>query len=172
MRLLRTAALLLACFVFATAQDSKLVSEYDRFKDLTTVASQYEHIRFSNAPSVRFVQLRAVFNHKGKTLRTPPAKVTFGFMVTSYEWQFKHTERPSFIVLVDDKKIFDGNAETIDFTVGSGYVMETEAIELEREIVKQMASAKTVEIQLGTLEMSLTSANQQSLREIIAKSQP
>lgn len=168
---MKVIALTLLLLVFP--QDApRTSSQYDRFKDVTTIASEYEHVRFSNARDVRFVQFRCVVTHKGQTLKVPPVKMTFGFMVTSYEWQFKHSQRPSLIILVNGKNILDGNAETLDSRASAGYVVEVQAVELERDIVKQMANAKTVEIQIGTLELSLTSANQQTLRDLIAKSQP
>lgn len=164
--------LVLLVLLCVLPQDSKLTTEYDRFKDLTTVANQYEYVRFSKAPNVKFVQFRCTFNYKGRELRTPPDKLGLGFAVFSYEWQFETNTQPSLIILVDDRKIYDGDGERISFGADPGYVYEIVGIKIDRLIVKQMAEAKTVEIQIGTLEVSLTSANQQSLRDIIAKSQP
>lgn len=143
--------------------------EYDRFKNTTTLSTPYEFIRFDAAANreIRSVQMRWITSYRGQVLKESPRLVTVGFSFISYEWQFIRSTQPSFIILVDGKKILDGNVSHIASDPKTGYVSEIYAAQIDLSLAKQIAEAKVAEIQIGTVELSVTPNAQSSLRELL-----
>lgn len=165
--------LILVCVAGYAQQPAALESNYDRFKGVTTINSPYEYIRFdTNNRNIRSVQMKLIASFKGSALRDQVQKFTVGFYFMSHEWQFRPRNESSLIILCDDKKVLDGSASLIDSSVQAGYAIEIYAAEVDRELLQQMSRAKAVALQIGTVELALTPANQSTLAEILKRTQP
>lgn len=169
MRLLRIAALLLACFVFATAQDSlseraktfrnseKFEVSYDRFKHQTRITVDGLILKAKPRLEMRF--------HAHFTGVRP-------YYARSMVLTFYTTENPSrFRYHRELEIITDGKRSRFEKGTWLGRRMpipnETLTFAITLEEAREMARADLTEIRVSMVEVVLTSEHKEALRDFL-----
>lgn len=147
-------------------KDIKIKSEYDRFKDITSVVLLSMKI---DAPFTRpngWLGVSAIFQVSGQQ-RTKPQNVIISFEKASTVASFANPPDRNLILLVDGKRLTVG-ATDYDFKIVSDYVI-TEYVYavLPYEVFSQIASAQKVEAQLGRYEFELSPSHLEGFRTLM-----
>ncbi len=145
------------CSIIAQEQPNSLppkidiTTEYDRFKDVTTVSVKPQVVTLTNAgQQVRHLTIGALFGYPGRELHTRPSSIFLTFGVISDTFTVSRDYKPSLIVLADGKKAFEGLASNTDRgALESGRVFEVFAAEVSVSMLEKIAAAKLVEMQLA-----------------------
>ena len=148
----------------AYKHDLTIDSKYDKVRDVTTVTVEQQFADLNKTPNY----LYASFSFPGTTPR-PPATVHIEFTSTSDTWQFLSTKSVSW--LIDDTKRYTA-AGNHDGTVGSGYVIETEVINIPLADFLDLANAKKVDVALASFQFSLSAKQLEGLKDFASRMNP
>ncbi len=139
--------------------DRRYMIQYDKFEDRTLVRALGFNLVSTMAGAMSIIArggmgaqptmifLGAGFMFSGDTLKETPNDYFILFDYSGAEWQFLKTSK--LIALVDGERIQFGEGEALR-DVGRGGVSEKIGFKVSREQLQKLASAKTVEIKIGT----------------------
>lgn len=148
-------------------------TEYDRFKDVTTVVLKPQHVRVtSKNREVSFVTISAVFSFPEKEQARPVESLKLAVSVYSYDWVFLNNRSPRLIALVDNKKAFDVIAPRVDGKTVADIVAEVMIATLTRAELQKLINGKAVSVQVGEVEFDLTASNLADLRDFAFRLSP
>jgi hypothetical protein len=148
-------------------------TEYDRFKDVTTVVLKPEHVRVtSKNREVSFVTISAVFSFPGKEHARPVESLQLAVSVYSYNWMFLNNRNPRLIALVGEKKALDVIAPRVDGKTVADIVVEVMIATLTRAELQKLINGNAVSVQVGEVEFDLTTSNLADLRDFVFKLSP
>lgn len=131
--------------------------KYDKFKERTTVllhGTALKAMDGSDNDCIGRLVVGGAFSFPGQTLDVNIEQFGLFFFSTSRDWCFLKSSR-SLIIIADSKKITFNNGVR-DSDLGRGQVTETLAYWITRNDLKAIASAKSVDMQLGQYELSMT----------------
>jgi hypothetical protein len=144
-RLPASICLVVVCSVAAEARDEQvgLKVEYDRFKDLTAVRTE--------PTKIRGVDVNFFYVCPGHTPCRPDL-VAMRFVAVTHGWDYIDTHEV--IILADGKRITPAEPAKWDGSVGEGYTLEFVSAFLNLEDFLKMCAAESVEIRVGSRELS------------------
>lgn len=152
---------LLAITSFAqTSTDKNVEIKYDKFKDRTTVSLKLPIVNNPLQSEELYLGMTSAFNGN-KPTSIPDSVYSFFLSVTkTKQYSLSH----SWIVLADEERIRLGDGQYLG---EGGELKAAEVIiySLSSENLKKIASAKKVEMQLGSKEFALTDSQLASLKE-------
>lgn len=148
--------------------DKKIFSQYDKFKDKTTVS--LAHLRLSSVS----LGIAATFSHQGTDVKTPD-DVALWFYSYSSQWRFLRNR--SLMVIADGERLDLGGAARVDSKVNSGRfsgvtVSETLGALVPLDKFLKIANAKSVEMQLGNAEFQLAPDHLEALKDFASRMSP
>jgi hypothetical protein len=135
--------------------------KYDRFKDVTIINTSKMLVRGTK----RSIRTYAEYSFAGKTQKTPE-KVTLYFYASAARPLFREDDL-ELNFLVDDKRIPLGQLRLADEEKTKTATKQTVSISLPYETFAQIANAKKVEFQIGTLEYKLTVVHLEAFRKLL-----
>jgi hypothetical protein len=156
--------------------NKKIESEYDKFRDETTVRLTY----LSPLPSIGPVRLYIIpsFHYPGKIVKTPEF-VVFWFQSSSSDWQFLHDRE--LLAIVDGERIDLGEALRVEGTVNSSRsgrysssvsVSEMLGLKIPLETFLRIIKAKVVEMRLGNVGFKLADDHLEALKDFASRMSP
>jgi hypothetical protein len=139
--------------------------KYDKFKDLTIVSVGTFNIGSTGNYIISgdMYGLSAYFGFKGTKTR-PPDNFYLAFDHTGKEWRFLQSRELYLLIDGERERISNGNH---DGKVRRG-VSERLLFEIPSGTFSKIASAKTVELQVGGFEMSLKDEHLQAFRDLLS----
>lgn len=148
-------------------------SNYDRFKDVTTVTMQNMLVIGNNdyVPviyGIANIWLTGAFQYQGQTWKKPE-QIFLGFEVLEAYWEFRDPNNRNFILLVDGERMNLGIMGQIESNVPYVGNKETLYVPLSYNDFSKVMNAKTVEAQLGRLEFKLEPRHLEGLKNLIAQ---
>lgn len=169
---------LLATTSFAQTA-AKPLTEYDRFKNRTTVYSQTT-VKPSGEYAILFdnVAMLAGFFHPGDTLKEAAPFVDLSFTVKSRNWQFLESHRRTAYFIADGKRYeFPGNPRHSGRAfAGSRYspggVVETVTIVIPTADLREIFAAKSVEMKIGNMEVAFTDTQKALIANVVDAATP
>lgn len=154
---------------FGQAKPEKIDVTYDRFKDRTTVETDYMRVAGSDWNS-NPLEIAARFTYPGKTVSKPQYVILFFYSATK-TWRFKTA--PTLIALVDGESLDLGRATLTDQDIHtdtySVSVREYLAAVIPFDTFLKIKNARTVEMQLGTTEFRLNEKVLVTFRELATR---
>lgn len=146
--------------------------DYDKFKDTTFVRGEQFWITPLGKYSGFFnsVELIAGFAHEGPKILKPVEYFHLTFVVKSDEWRFLERSRRDIIILADGIRMqysdqdHTGSTSTLG---GQVSVREILSFTLDRADFRTIAHAKSVEMQVGSLEMKLYEKQKFMLNQLL-----
>lgn len=145
----------------------KVFTEYDRFRDETTVGisvtlEKYQvDIPFGHMQE--FLMMLAGFTHSGKQISKQPTTIRLAFQSQARTWRFG--EGAQFYAIVDGERIAFGPMDYSRKDLGAGRV-EILRLDVPTRTFLKLARGKTVEMRVGTKEMKLSESNIAGLRAL------
>lgn len=171
MRCLRTSLVSVLAWallsVLAIAQIApEIVENYDRFTDKTTVT-----VRSTPPIGIPTIDLEVAFvvSAKGKAIS---GATDFVMYLVSRNFEWKYLQCHGVVFIADGQRmsglqtIHDGKVTT---TGGAMRVNETVAVILTKANAKQLAQAKSVEVQLCKTEFALAQAQIRAIRDVVGR---
>jgi len=155
--ILKTSLLLFVLAFVPFQKAGQIDTTYDRFKDRTTVETDYMRVAGSDWNS-NPLEIAARFVCSGQKITQPEHVVLFFYTKTTHDWPFK-TE-PGLIAIADGERLnlgkttfMDGDARFNGYD--SIYFHQYLAIVVPFETFRKIKNAGTVEMQLGEREFTL-----------------
>lgn len=140
----------------STTPRTGIVSNYDRFKDETSVAvstmleDYMVNIPFSEMQE--FILLVAGFTHQGQRLTVTPTTIRLAFQSQARKWRFD--EGIEVLGIIDSSHIVFGRTSYTRKDLGAGHI---EILRLDVPVLTflKLARSKTAELRLGSKELKL-----------------
>lgn len=146
-----------------------VTSEYDKFKDLTLVSSDFMRVSGSNWNGGQ-LDLSVQFTYPGR-VATPPRGVLLYFWSATSDWRF--TELPALRAIADQERLDLGTATEIERQVhmdpSSVSVREYVSVVIPLTLFQKLARAGSVEMQLGNIEFRLSDRHLATLRAVASR---
>jgi len=168
MRKITIAILVVLTFTVSSAQTKKT---FDKFKNITnfmTAESETSKVTFDGgkdaSPLIRRMGMVIGFTCDGQVDSCAPNMVELLFIGYTSDWTMKGGNTVT--LLIDGKPVTAGKAGWDGQVLDADDLVEYNDVTIGPELLKKMASAKAVDVQLGLFEFSLTDANLASIREI------
>ncbi len=144
----------------------KIETSYDKFKDRTTVETNYMRVAGSDWNS-NPLEIAARLNYPGQTPSKPRLAILYFYSATK-TWRFK-TE-PTVLLLVDGERVDLGKAVLMDQDIHadrySVSVREYLGVAVPFSTFEKIAGASSVEMQLGEIEFGLSDKVLATFREL------
>lgn len=138
----------------------KIESNYDKFKDETTVATgtmlEEYPVEVLFTPMKEFILLVVGYTHKGQQLTSPPSTVKIAFQSQARDFRFG--EQTELLSIIDGERVAFGKMSYSQRNLGAGHV-EILKIDVPLKTFLKLAHAKTVELKLGNKELRLGAQN-------------
>lgn len=146
-------------------------SSYDRFKDLTTFNMDKMLIFGNNnytpvAYGIANIWLTGGYYIQGQTWKKPE-QVILQFEVLEADWEYRDPNNRNLILLVDGERINLGVMGQEEFNVRYVGNLEKLFVSVPYEVFVKIATAKSVEAQLGRLEFPFDQRHLQGLRNLV-----
>jgi hypothetical protein len=136
--------------------------KYDRFKDVTIVSTSKMLVHGSK----RSIRTYADYNFAGKTPKKPE-KISLYFYASAARPVFREDDL-ELNFLVDDKRVPIGGIKVADEDKTKTTIKQTLVVSVPYEVFEQIANAKKVEFQIGTLEYKLTDIHLEGFKKLLA----
>jgi hypothetical protein len=135
---------------------------YDRFKDISLVSTSKMLVHGSK----RSIRTYAEYGFPGKTQKKPE-NISLYFYASAAKPLF-HEDDLELNFLVDNKRLPIGKIKLADEEKTKTTTKQTLVVSLPYETFEQIAKAKKVEFQIGTLEYKLTDLHLDTFKKLLA----
>lgn len=146
---------------------------FDKFKNVTHFMgkeTQTDKVTYDGGKDISLLIHRMGvvpgFSCEGQVESCKPAGVELLFIAYTSDWEMKGRQVVN--LLIDGKPATAGKADWDGQVLGADNLVEYNDTTIAPELLIQLAEAKTVEVQIGLFEFSLTDANLASIRDIAA----
>lgn len=146
-------ALVLCCPVCLFGQ-TNFRKSYDKFKDKTTLTINIGTFLIKTRNTKHALDMLVVSEFEGSKMLLNPA-VSLFFISASKEWQFLKSDL-SLRALVDNKRVSLGLMKRADSDTYSGGVSEILSLPTNWKTLKNLGTAKIIEMQIGDSEFALS----------------
>lgn len=133
----------------------RIETRYDRFKDFTAVRLIGNPVANLSSSTIKRLHLSAFGIYSGQTL-TAPEGITLVLSSTSEDWFFLKGGRGLRAILNGEERLDLGTMDRANGTIRSGFVTEQLSLEITPKLLIKLATAKKIEMQLGSVEFELT----------------
>lgn len=155
---------LIVLLVLSLVPQSALKTEYDKFRDETTVETGRHGVDKKRSDRGE-LEVAAYFNHKGKTRTADNLIIGLTFYSEARRWRF--TRDDHLIVIADGERIDLGESAAKDSRVSrSARTREILDYALTPKQLQQLAGAAKIEAQLGSVEFKLKDKFLNELRQL------
>ncbi len=144
---------------------------FDKFKNIThittteTPASKVTYDGGKNASIlIHKMSMVVAFTCEGQVNICKPGSVELLFIAHTSDWMMKGGKTVN--LLIDGKPATAGKADWDGQVLQAENLVEYNDITITPELLTKLADAKTVDVQIGLFEFSLTDANSASIRDI------
>ncbi len=146
---------------------------FDRFKNVThfmTAETPTSKVTFDGGKDasilIRHMGMVIGFSCEGQVDTCKPAKVELLFIARTSDWRMKGGNAVN--LLIDGKPATAGKADWDGQVLEADSLVEYNDTTIDPELLTNLAEAKTVDVQIGLFEFSLTAANLASIRDLAA----
>lgn len=141
----------------------KITTEYDKFKDYST-------LKINDLPITRSIDISLYETYSGKFApNTLPRSVNCMITSSTDSWEFLTSHDVTFLLNNDVRLHYETSH---DGTVGSGYVLEFLTFDIPIEDLIQIANATSVEIQIFTTEGKLATKQLNGIKDFLSRLVP
>ena len=149
-------ALILLCVPAVTEKPikskGKFTVSYDKFKDVTTMTMAVQLSK--DWTDARAPTMMATHSFPGQQFRKPD-KILLSFYSDAREWTFLEDWQRSFIAITDTKRVNFGTMQRLGSDIRLGSIVELAGVWVVPQSFLEIATAKTVELQLGRTVIKL-----------------
>jgi hypothetical protein len=138
-------------------------TEYDRFKDETTIKLEKTRVAGTGDDDALYVLVSATFRGTKPLAESAPM---LSFFSASPSRHFEYDRE--LIFLIDGRRVRAGTMLLVDFKEGAEWIMAP----LQIETLAQLARAKKIEGKVGDREFILTAKQIEALRAFLARITP
>lgn len=144
---------------------------FDKFKNLTHISTeetQAGNVTFDDGKDASLLISRTgmvvAFRCPGRAQVCKPSIVELLFIGYTSDWVMNGNLRV--ILLIDGKAVPAGRAEWDGEVIEADSLMEDNDLNISLALLKRMAAAKSIDVQIGEFEFSLTGANLAAIKDI------
>jgi hypothetical protein len=169
----RIAATVLVSLVLVGSALAQIDVKFDKFKNITTFMAdetQASKVTYDGGKDISILVHKmgivAGFSCEGKVDSCKPKNVELLFVARTSEWHMNGNL--SVNLLIDGKPATAGKANWDGQVLEAESLVEYNDTNISPELLAQLAGAKSVEVQIGAFEFSMTSENLAALRSLWA----
>lgn len=145
----------------------KITTDYDRFKDATTIQQEPINLTEPGTLQVHTLQLSTIFRYKGQSF-TMPSEIALLFVSRSPGWKFLDSRHLR--VIAGEKRFDFGEATRVKSEVlGARDVLEMLLVMVPLPDYLAMVAAEKIEMQLGTLEFMVSGECLEAMTDLASR---